>query len=63
MAAARAQANMFNDYEYMNENSIDAELKCPLCYQPFQLPVSAPCGHTFCHICINPWIIRQSTCP
>ncbi|CAF3463449.1 unnamed protein product [Rotaria sp. Silwood1] len=63
MAAARAQANMFNDYEYMNENSIDAELKCPLCYQPFQLPVSAPCGHTFCQICINPWIVRQSTCP
>ncbi|CAF3141542.1 unnamed protein product [Rotaria sp. Silwood2] len=63
MATEKAKKSTLDDYDYMNENSIDAELKCSLCMQPFQVPVSAICGHTFCQTCINPWIARQSTCP
>lgn len=58
-----AKSNMLNFYSYLNEDNIDNELKCPLCMQPFQVPVSAECGHTFCQVCINQWASRQSTCP
>ena len=63
MATSNVQETAINDYEYMNENSIDCELKCPLCMQPFQKPVGAACGHTFCHECIRQWTARQTTCP
>jgi hypothetical protein len=63
MSAARAQPNPFDDYEYLNENSIDAELKCALCMSPFQSPTSGACGHTFCQGCVQGWVARQSTCP
>ncbi|CAF1147216.1 unnamed protein product [Adineta steineri] len=63
MAAANAQAITLNDYDYIDEDSIDCELKCSLCMQPFQVLVSATCGHTFCHVCISQWVARQSTCP
>lgn len=63
MATSNVQESAINDYEYMNENAIDCELKCPLCMQPFQKPVGAACGHTFCHGCIRQWITRQTTCP
>ncbi|CAM4791319.1 unnamed protein product [Rotaria magnacalcarata] len=64
MADAKLQANVFNDYDYMKDDSIDPELKCPLCTLPFQSPVaSATCGHTFCQVCISQWMTRQATCP
>ncbi|CAF1147181.1 unnamed protein product [Adineta steineri] len=63
MAAANVQAITLNDYDYIDEDSIDCELKCSLCIQPFQVPVSATCGHTFCHVCTSQWVARQSTCP
>jgi hypothetical protein len=31
--------------------------------QPFQVPVSAGCGHTFCQACVSDWTARQPTCP
>ena len=54
MAATKTQGTALNDYyDYMNEESIDCELKCSLCTQPFQMPVSATCGHTFGKNCIT----------
>ncbi|UJR14531.1 hypothetical protein I4U23_001527 [Adineta vaga] len=51
-------------YEYMNENEIDIELKCVICKQPFQIPVSLRrCHHTFCKDCIQTWFTRSHTCP
>ncbi|CAF1364565.1 unnamed protein product [Adineta ricciae] len=53
-----------SDYEYVNENGIDIELKCAICIQPFLLPVCLTiCGHTFCKQCIKTWFIRARTCP
>ena len=63
MAVGGAKSNPFDDYEYLNENFIDAELKCALCFLPFQSPTSGTCGHTFCQECVHPWVNRQSTCP
>lgn len=51
-------------YEYINENEIDDELKCVICKQPFECPVSLSiCHHTFCKQCIELWLNQKETCP
>ncbi|CAF2551340.1 unnamed protein product [Rotaria sp. Silwood2] len=53
-----------SDYEYINENEIDDELKCVICKQPLEYPVSLSiCNHTFCKVCIQIWLYRNQTCP
>ncbi|BFZ59095.1 Tripartite motif-containing protein 65 [Saitoella coloradoensis] len=41
------------------------ELECTLCYGPFVSPMSVvPCGHTYCGLCIRPWLDNGSNrCP
>ncbi|CAF1360189.1 unnamed protein product [Rotaria magnacalcarata] len=52
------------DYEYINEDEIDDELKCGICKQPFESPVSLRiCNHTFCKVCIKIWLSQNQTCP
>lgn len=63
MTMSKPLPMVLNDYEYMNEDSIDNELKCSLCMQPFRAPVSAGCGHTFCQECISQWVMHSATCP
>ena len=29
---------------------------CQICLQPFVQPVDTPCGHTFCHACMNSYL-------
>jgi len=54
----------YTDYEYINENEIDDELKCVICKQPLESPVSLSiCHHTFCKQCIKLWLNRNETCP
>ncbi|CAF1338344.1 unnamed protein product [Adineta steineri] len=52
-----------NHYEYINEDQINYDLKCVICLQPLQTPVSLRCRHIFCLICIQNWIERQRSCP
>ena len=54
---------MAADYDYMDENAIDPELKCPICTSPFREPVSLSCQHTFCRECIRNWIDENHSCP
>ncbi|CAF3664402.1 unnamed protein product [Rotaria sordida] len=42
-----------NSYEYMDKASIDKDLCCDYCNNPLIDPVSTPCKHTFCRICIE----------
>lgn len=52
------------NYEYMSEDAIDEELKCVICKQPLQSPVSlSQCNHTFCKECIKQWLCQINTCP
>jgi len=41
-------------YSYTNEQSVDMELKCPICYDPFLSPsVCKHCRNTFCRKCVE----------
>jgi hypothetical protein len=50
-------------YEYMDEDAIDDKLKCIICTQPFQYPVSLDCQHIFCQFCIETWNKNNASCP
>jgi hypothetical protein len=53
-----------SNFEYLNGDSIDEELKCAICFRPFDLPVCNPqCRHTFCQECIKTWHKNSSICP
>ena len=54
---------MADNYEYMNEASIDNSLKCILCSEPFINPYSTLCNHTFCLSCITKSIEEHDRCP
>ncbi|CAF1068237.1 unnamed protein product [Rotaria sp. Silwood1] len=57
-------ASIHLNYEYINENEIDDELKCVICKQPLEDPVSLSiCNHTFCKQCIQIWLYGNQTCP
>jgi len=49
-----------DQYEYMDEHAIDDKLKCIICTQPLQSPVSLACEHTFCQFCIETWIKKNA---
>jgi hypothetical protein len=55
-----------DDYEYINEESINELLKCKICRRPFILPTLTKCGpskHTFCRLCIEKRIKDDPSCP
>ncbi|CAF3375013.1 unnamed protein product [Rotaria socialis] len=41
------------NFEYMDKTSIDKDLNCEFCNNPLVGPVSTPCKHTFCSVCIE----------
>ncbi|CAF1375382.1 unnamed protein product [Didymodactylos carnosus] len=52
-----------HNYVYENEDLINAELKCVICHQPIDNPVSTTCNHTFCKNCITEWYRNHQSCP
>jgi hypothetical protein len=60
---AAASHSIIENYEYIDEIKIDDELKCTICTQPFQKPVSLLCQHTFCQQCIELWLKKHHSCP
>jgi ubiquitin conjugation factor E4 B len=54
---------MKDNYEYMDESSIDVSLKCVICSDPYINPCSTLCDHTFCRSCITKWIGENDRCP
>lgn len=52
------------NFEYENEESINQNLICGICTDPFIDPVETPCHHSFCLHCLNIWLNTSgSTCP
>ncbi|CAF1241205.1 unnamed protein product [Rotaria sordida] len=40
------------------------DLKCPICLDPFQLPLcDIYCRHIFCFPCIKTWLRQKQSCP
>jgi Zinc finger, C3HC4 type (RING finger) len=51
------------DIEYIPKFPISDSLKCNICFEMFNNPVTLKnCGHTFCEICINQWKNNCPTC-
>ncbi|CAF0826731.1 unnamed protein product [Adineta steineri] len=51
-------------YKYENEESIDSNLKCAICNEPFIDPIVTQGQHSFCSQCSNLWMKPdQLTCP
>jgi len=47
-------------FKYVDEEKIDGDFKCAVCFEPLYIPVSSiKCGHTYCKACI----INLSKCP
>ena len=42
---------------------VDEDLICSVCCNVFEDPVSTPCGHTFCRVCITETIRSNPKCP
>lgn len=40
-------------FEYMDKACVDKDLYCEYCNNPLVEPVSTPCKHTFCRVCIE----------
>ncbi|CAF2646263.1 unnamed protein product [Rotaria sp. Silwood2] len=42
-----------SNYDYMDKTAINKDLNCEYCNNPLVEPVSTPCNHTFCRVCIE----------
>lgn len=52
------------EYEYMDEDAIQVDLKCSICLQPLWDPVTIqPCTHTFCRSGIMKVVESTGKCP
>ncbi|CAF3483609.1 unnamed protein product [Rotaria socialis] len=51
-------------FAYMDEDSINAELKCSICFDPFTNPVTTSCcNNVFCLSCIEKVLKKKPVCP
>ena len=43
---------------------LDSAHTCPICLEPTQSILSAPCDHSFCNTCYKTWFtVQQQSCP
>ena len=53
-----------NQFEYVDESSIDENYKCNICNEPFHAPVTTSCDHTYCQECLEHWLNEgHASCP
>lgn len=47
----------------LQDSEVQNELICPICFELFEEPYIARCGHTFCFSCITRSLANSSRCP
>jgi len=55
-----------NDNDLVEPDLVDPDLRCCICHNVFNDPVSPmgnPCQHVFCNACIRRWLRTNSYCP
>lgn len=46
------------------EGDLSEQFLCVVCQGVLEDPLQlTPCEHTFCRVCISPWVAEKSTCP
>ncbi|XP_057311630.1 RING finger protein 151-like [Hydractinia symbiolongicarpus] len=48
---------------FLNPDAVSKHLYCSICQDVFNEPQRAPCGHSFCKLCIQQWLRQSKTCP
>lgn len=48
---------------YFFVGTVDDDLICHLCFQPFVNPVDTKCGCTYCSVCLQNFLKRYKYCP
>ena len=48
---------------FLNPESFSSHLFFSICQDVFNEPYRAPCGHSFCKMCITSWLRNSKTCP
>lgn len=48
---------------FLDPKSVSCHLYCSICQEVFKDPHRAPCGHSYCRQCIEPWLKQSKTCP
>jgi E3 ubiquitin-protein ligase NRDP1 len=64
MASNIFENQRMHGFQYMDEDSIDDELKCSICTEPFVDPGTIwSCDHAFCRACIEKMLGNGIVCP
>jgi len=52
------------EYRPIDPSAVDAsDFECPLCMRLLWQPITTPCGHTFCRVCLDRTLDHNSVCP
>ncbi|KAI6042992.1 hypothetical protein EDC04DRAFT_2563141 [Pisolithus marmoratus] len=51
------------DFRTNELRQLDASLRCTICGEFYDAPVTLGCGHCFCSLCIREHIVRETECP
>ena len=52
------------NYRAIDSSVVDSsDYECPLCMRLLWQPITTPCGHTFCRVCLDRTLDHNSVCP
>jgi len=53
-----------SQYRPIDPKAVDAsDFECPLCMRLLWQPITTPCGHTFCRVCLDRTLDHNIVCP